>query len=106
MADIQESFSTKDSHDRNDRDLRAPYWTDINSTDDVLEPTLNSLQLITRHLTARFSSVSIQRCLVTPVDEVSKTLLAEIVRLIDGNIHVRAPFLRPVLEGDFGRFWD
>jgi len=58
--------------------------------DDVLKLTLDTLQLITRNLTARFSCLAAQRSLMDLVGEITNTLLADLVRQteLDPEAHV------------------
>jgi hypothetical protein len=66
--------------------------------DDVLEPALDTLELITRNLTARFSSLATQRRLIDLVDEVTKTLLADLVRRTELNPPDEAGLIPTELE--------
>jgi hypothetical protein len=66
--------------------------------DDVLEPVLDTLELVTRNLTARFSSLVTQRCLIDLVDEITKILLADLVRRTELNSPDEAGFVPAELE--------
>jgi hypothetical protein len=67
--------------------------------DDVLEVTLNTIQLITRNLTARFSSCTAQNLLVKLVGTVTKILGADLVRRTFADAPIQTERFDGVTDG-------